>query len=89
MSDSFCEVKYCKTPFTGGASAIGFVVSMTVLPLRLAMPAAFSAASAAVPLVARTTISPNFAASSNEPIFAFPFVLDFSSSRLLACWSRS
>ena len=46
------------------------------------MPAAFSAASAAVPLVARTTISPNVAASSNEPIFAFPFVLDFSSSRL-------
>jgi len=33
--DSFSEVKYCKTPFTEGASAIGFVVSMTVLPLRL------------------------------------------------------
>ena len=48
------------------------------------MPAAFSAASAAVPLVATTTISPNFAASSNEPIFTFPFVLDLSSSRLLA-----
>ena len=63
---------------------MGFVVSITVLPVRLSRPAAFSAASAADPFVARTTISPNFAASSNEPTFAFPFVLDFSSSRLLA-----
>jgi hypothetical protein len=76
-------VKYCRTPIAGGASAIGFVVSMTVLPVRLAMPAAFTAASAAVPLVARTTISPNVAAPSNEPTFAFPFVLDVKSSRLL------
>jgi len=39
MSDSSRVLKYFKTPFCGGASAIGFVVSMTGLPARLDIPA--------------------------------------------------
>src|SRR4029450_8694656 len=38
MSDSSRVVKNFKTPFCGGASAIGLVVSMTGLPARLDIP---------------------------------------------------
>ena len=55
------------TPFTGGASAIGLVASMTVFPARFDSPAARSASAATVPLTARTTRSANCAASAKPP----------------------
>ena len=42
-------------PFSGGASAIGLVASMTTLPARVPTPASATASSAAVPLTASTT----------------------------------
>jgi hypothetical protein len=47
MSDSSRLVKYFSTPFCGGASAIGLVASMTVLPDSSAFtcPTTFSAVS--------------------------------------------
>src|ERR1035441_4559657 len=50
MRDSLRSVKNRKTPFTGGASAIGFVASMTIFPARLVGPAARNASAAAAPL---------------------------------------
>ena len=63
MRDSSKLVKYFTTPFTGGASAIGFVASMMGLPARFTAPAARSASRATLPLTAKTTTSPNCAAS--------------------------
>ena len=51
-------MKKLSTPLAGGASAIGFVVSITGLPARFAGPAARSTSAAALPLAARTTTSP-------------------------------
>ena len=73
MSDSSRLVKNFNTPFTGGASAIGFVTSMTGLPDRLEAPATRSASALADPLTARTTSSPNFAASPKLPTLPFGF----------------
>jgi len=39
MSDSLGPLKYCITPLTGGAAAMGLVASITVLPLKFLMPA--------------------------------------------------
>jgi len=66
-------VKNFSTQFVGGASAIGFVTSTTVLPDRFEAPAARSASALAVPFTARTTISPVFAASAKEPTRPFGF----------------
>ncbi len=63
-------VKNGITPFTGGPSAMGLLVSMTVLPARA--PAQDSAAATApVPFTAITTSSPNRAASAKVPACAF------------------
>src|SRR5687768_13149704 len=70
MSDSSSEVKKRSTPFSGGASAIGLVVSITVLPARFSGPQRSTTASAARPLTASVTRSPNWAASANEPTAA-------------------
>ncbi len=61
------------TPFSGGASAIGFVASINGFPAKLASPAARSASAAAVPLTASTTSSPKRAASAKPPTRAFAF----------------
>ena len=66
-SDSSSVVKKRNTPFSGGAAAIGLVVSMTVLPSRFSAPQSSSADSAPAPLTANTTRSPNFAASAIVP----------------------
>ena len=79
MSDSFGPVNRRSTPFTGGASAIGFVVSITVFPASPA-PEAFTAASAAVPFTASTTIPPNAAVSANVPIEALAPAFAFQSA---------
>ena len=85
MSDSFCEVRVAsRTRSLDQRSAIGFVVSMTVLPLRLAMPSHSQRGLGRCPLGRHDDNLTELAASSNEPIFSFPFGLDFSSSRLLA-----
>src|SRR5215510_8152371 len=73
MSDSSRSVKNFNTPFTGGASAIGFVASITVFPDRLDSPAARSASAATVPLTARTTSSANSAAWAKPPRRPFGF----------------
>ena len=60
-------MKYPITPFTGGTSAMGLVVSIMVLPLILpAIPEITF--SATTPLTARITISPNAATSSKLPV---------------------
>src|ERR1017187_9601744 len=66
-SDSFRPVVNTSTPSTGGASAIGLVVSITVLPARLAGRASAMASSAARPSVVKTTSSPNCAVCSKVP----------------------
>ena len=71
ISESSSVVKNFSTPFTGGASAIGFVTSMTVLPVTLFAPAARKASAATDPFTARTTTSPNFAVSAKLPMAAF------------------
>jgi len=48
MRDSSRLVKNFRTPFAGGASAIGFVASMTGFRARFAAPAAPSAAAASL-----------------------------------------
>lgn len=73
ISDSSRLVKNFSTPFTGGAAAMGLVGSITVLPASVSPPASSSTSSAMVPFTASTTISPNLAASANEPTFAPPF----------------
>src|SRR3954467_13017163 len=65
--DAFGPVKYCSTPSTGGASAIGLVVSITPFPSPLAAPASRNASSAALPLTASTRRSPHAATSANVP----------------------
>src|SRR5574340_477746 len=67
IKDSSRVVKNFSTPLVGGASAIGFVASMTGFPARLAAPAERSASAATVPLTANTISSANFAASTNVP----------------------
>ena len=68
-SESPGPVKKASTPLTGGRSAMGFVVSSTVLPSRPA-PHAATASSAAEPLTARTTRSPLRAASATVAVEA-------------------
>ena len=63
-------MKNCKTPFTGAVSAIGFVASIIVLSARFLLPDFSKTFKAAVPLTARTIISPKLAACSKEPIEA-------------------
>ena len=67
MSDSACVVKNARTPSFGGASAMGFVASMTTLPASASGPASAIASSAAVPFTASTTTDAAFAASANVP----------------------
>jgi len=71
-------VKYLSTPFTGGASAIGLLVSMTVFPSSLPVPTPRSASSTTLPFTASTMISPKDAVSAKVPTAAFPPVADFS-----------
>ena len=71
MSDSSRSVKNRRTPFCGGASAMGFVASITVLPDRLAGPASAMTSSATAPLTASTTPSAQLAASAKVPTCAF------------------
>ena len=66
-------VKTRSTPFTGGASAMGFVASMTGLPDRFEAPAARRASALAEPLTARTTKPPKLAASPKLPTFPLGF----------------
>ncbi len=68
MRDSSSVVKNLNTPLMGGWSASGFVASMTGFPVRFATPAARSAFAATLPLTARTTNSPNWAASAKLPM---------------------
>ena len=73
-------------PFCGGASAIGFVASITTLPARFAGPACSITVSAALPLTASTAISHHFAASAYVPSATSPFIpfrhaCSFSGSR--------
>jgi hypothetical protein len=70
ISDSSRLVKNLITPLTGGASAIGLVVSMTTLPASVSGPASRTTFSAAVPFTASTTMSPNRAASWTAPTLA-------------------
>ena len=58
IRDSSSVVKYESTPWTGGFSAIGLVVSITVLPASDCAPHRSITASAAVPLTASTIVSP-------------------------------
>ena len=67
-----------RTPATGGASAIGLVVSMTTLPSSASAQAP-ATASAAVPFTASTTSAPNWAACSKVPTLA----------RLPAAWRQA
>ena len=73
IRESSSVVKNFSTPLVGGASPMGFVASMTVLPARLRAPADRSTSAAADPLTASTASSPNFAASSKLPMPAFGF----------------
>src|SRR5678815_386207 len=67
INDSSREVKYRRTPWSGGASAMGLVVSMMTLAPRFTAPARRSASAAAAPFTARTRISPCDAASAKLP----------------------
>ena len=71
ISDRSRVVKNRSTPFTGGASAIGFVTSITVFPARASAPARSMTDAAADPFTARTTNSPLLAASAKLPTEAF------------------
>src|SRR5437763_15536809 len=69
-SDESSVVKNRSSPFSGGAdSEIGFVVSSTTLPFSPS-PQSDRASSAAAPLTASTSTSPNCAASANVPVDA-------------------
>lgn len=85
ISESFGPVKKRRTPSTGGSSAIGFVVSITIFPRRFAAPAPASASSAARPATASTTVSAHAAASAGVPVgipASFPKAAIFSRLRL-------
>src|ERR1039457_1025227 len=73
-------LKNFSTPFSGGASSIGLVASITVLSVRLFGPAERSAEDAALPFTASTTISPNAAAAPNVPVAPFGFAVAHSAS---------
>ncbi len=55
-----------------GSKTSGFVTSRTTLPLRFSTPASVRAFSVPLQCVARTSISPNAAASRNVPAEPFP-----------------
>jgi hypothetical protein len=59
-------VKKGSTPLTGCPPPIGLHASIIVLPSSALPPTSFSAASAASPARARTTTSPNAAASADD-----------------------
>jgi hypothetical protein len=74
-SESSCVVKNFNTPWSGGASAMGLVASITILPVGAATPAAFTASTAPVPLTASTASSANFAASAKLTARPWDFYL--------------
>ena len=65
-------VKNFRTPFSGGASAMGFVASITVLPARSFASHSRTAASAPVPFTASTTSSAQAATSLCVPVPTCP-----------------
>jgi hypothetical protein len=81
ISDSLGPVKYCRTPLTGGAAAIGLVASRTVLPARLSTPARRIASSATRPSTASTRMSA-LAATSAKVASGMPFCALHSPSLL-------
>ena len=65
--DSLGPVVYRRTPFTGGESARGLVVSTKVLPAKFSGPASSMTFSTTRPKTASTTRSPNRVASAKVP----------------------
>lgn len=61
-------VKNYSTPFTGGASAMELVVSITTFPSKLFLSASSIALILTEPLVASTMMSANFTVSAKVPV---------------------